>query len=148
MDPNGTHPVYGGNGISGYHSSYMFETPVIVIGRVGFYCGAVYYTEPKSWVTDNALYVADKTEDLKDAYLVSALRLANLNQYSGQAAQPLISGSRIYPVEILVPPLSLQEEYVRQVMEVHALEMEQTVSRQRLEDMFQSLLHRAFQGEL
>jgi len=148
MDQNGSRPVYGGNGISGYHSSYMFENPVIVIGRVGFYCGVVHYTEPKSWVTDNALYVAEKTEELEDAYLTSALRFANLHQYSGQAAQPLISAGRIYPVEILVPPLSLQREYVRRVTEVGALEMEQRVSRGRLEDLFQSLLYRTFQGEL
>ena len=104
-------PVYGGNGINGYHTEYMFEDPVIVIGRVGIYCGSVYYAESRSWVTDNALYVAEKSADLQDQYLTEALRLANLNQYAGRAGQPLISGNRIYPIEILVPPIDLQNSF-------------------------------------
>jgi type I restriction enzyme S subunit len=60
MDTNGKYPVYGGNGITGYHSSYLFENRKIVIGRVGAYCGAVHHTLPYSWITDNALYVAKK----------------------------------------------------------------------------------------
>lgn len=59
MNPAGHYPVYGGNGINGYHSEFMFEEPVIVLGRVGIYCGVVHYSEPNCWVTDNALYVAE-----------------------------------------------------------------------------------------
>lgn len=104
MDAAGPYPVYGGNGVNGYHSSYMFKERIIAIGRVGVYCGAVHRTEPTSWVTDNALYVAKHADTLHTTYLEHALRLANLNQYANQAAQPLISGSRIYPVAISVPP--------------------------------------------
>ncbi len=89
----------------------MFDVPVIVIGRVGVYCGAVHLSEPKSWVTDNALYVCELKRDFDLHYLVAALRSANFNQYAGRAAQPLVSGSRIYPVSILGPPLSLQNEF-------------------------------------
>src|SRR5690606_2644094 len=31
----GRYPVYGGNGINGYHNEYFLEEPTIVIGRVG-----------------------------------------------------------------------------------------------------------------
>jgi len=88
MESNGQYPVYGGNGINGHHSEYMFEEPVIVLGRVGIYCGAVHYTAPKCWVTDNALYVAEHSDDLHPRYLAEALRVANLNQYAGRAGQP------------------------------------------------------------
>ena len=43
-------------------SVYNFEERVIVIGRVGD-AGKVNYTEKKSWVTDNALYVKKKLVD-------------------------------------------------------------------------------------
>jgi type I restriction enzyme, S subunit len=73
MDPGGKHAVYGGNGINGRHSRYMFEEPKIVIGRVGVYCGVVHVSEPKSWVTDNALYVDRIRADVEFEYLTSDL---------------------------------------------------------------------------
>jgi len=60
----GSYSVYGGNGKNGVHSEYFLETPNIVIGRVGAYCGVVHITEPKAWITDNGLYVRD-TADIK-----------------------------------------------------------------------------------
>lgn len=109
MAPNGKYPVYGGNGVNGHHDSYLFEEPKVIIGRVGVYCGVVHLTEPNSWITDNALYVKEFLQPVDQNYLIRALTMANLNQYANQAAQPLISGSRIYPVEIPLPPLAEQK---------------------------------------
>jgi len=50
----GNIPVYGGNGITGYHNESTIHEKTIVIGRVGYYCGSVHITEPEAWVTDNA----------------------------------------------------------------------------------------------
>lgn len=47
-----------------------------------------------------------------------------------------------------VPPLELQNEFVKLTAEARELEAVQFTSRQRLDGLFQSLLHRAFQGEL
>ena len=47
-----------------------------------------------------------------------------------------------------VPPKQLQEEFVARVGEIRALEAVQSTSRQRLDDLFKSLLQRAFRGEL
>jgi type I restriction enzyme S subunit len=148
MEIGGKFPVYGGNGISGYHSAYMFEKPVIVLGRVGAYCGAVHYTEPKSWVTDNALYVSEQSEELHPAYLAEALRIANLNQFAGRAGQPLISGSRIYPVEILVPSMPDQVNFSRQITDLREFDDKMTKSKESLNKLFGVLLHRAFSGDL
>ncbi|MBW1793318.1 MAG: restriction endonuclease subunit S [Deltaproteobacteria bacterium] len=148
MDPNGHYPVYGGNGINGYHSEFMFEQPVIVLGRVGIYCGAVHYSEPKCWVTDNALYVAEQSNDLHSRYLAEALRVANLNQYAGRAGQPLISGSRIYPIEILVPPPEKQEVFANRIVALHRHEKRRQDAGDHIERLFSVLLHRAFTGDL
>ncbi|WP_298905768.1 restriction endonuclease subunit S [uncultured Nostoc sp.] len=112
MDKTGKYPVYGGNGITGYHSSYLFEDRKIVIGRVGLYCGSVHYTLPYSWITDNALYVFKKDSRFLDEYLIYALRSANLNQYASQSGQPLISEGRLENVEIIIPPILEQKRIV------------------------------------
>ena len=148
MVPDGRYPVYGGNGISGYHDSFMFEEPRIVLGRVGVYCGAVHLTRPRAWVTDNALYVHTFIQPVDTIYVVAALKMANLNQYAGRSAQPLISGNRIYPVEILVPPLDLQHRFAAIVASVEQQRVSQRAHLSELDILFASLQARAFRGDL
>jgi type I restriction enzyme S subunit len=148
MDADGPYPVYGGNGINGYHSSFMFEEPITAIGRVGVYCGVVHRTEPTSWITDNALYVASHSEALHTTYLEYALRLANLNQYANQAAQPLISGSRVYPVQISVPPMQLQLHFQNYVVRHREFRRAYTDATSGTEQLSQTLIAQAFSGGL
>ena len=50
----GSNPVFGGNGIIGRTEESNSNFEAIVVGRVGAYCGSVYYHKGKCWVTDNA----------------------------------------------------------------------------------------------
>jgi len=54
----------------------------------------------------------------------------------------------IKQLKLRVPPLALQKEFAARVTEIRAVQAEQAASRQRFENLFQSLLHRAFNGEL
>lgn len=144
----GSIPVYGGNGITGWHDEWMLERQAIVLGRVGVYCGAVHVTEERSWVTDNALVVTIKDGRLRIPYLAAALKNANLNQYAGRSSQPLISGARIYPVEIPVPEAKAQREYEERVQRVAMLRVKCVQASAKFENLFASLQQRAFRGEL
>lgn len=62
--------------------------------------------------------------------------------------KPGISLQQIREMDMPLPPLSLQKEFAARVSEVRAMQAEQVASRRRLDDLFQSMLHRAFQGEL
>jgi type I restriction enzyme, S subunit len=146
MARDGIYPVYGGNGINGYHSEFMFEEPQIVIGRVGVYCGAVHVSEPKSWITDNALYVREFKKRINKTYLEWALRFANLNQYAGRAAQPLISGGRIYEVNILDPEIRQQEVFERLVVDHRALRSKLSRDSELSNQLFSALSQHAFRG--
>lgn len=55
---------------------------------------------------------------------------------------------RLAGLVVPVLPLPLQKEFAQRVTEVRELEAVQVANRQRLEALFQSLLHRAFNGEL
>jgi hypothetical protein len=44
--------------------------------------------------------------------------------------------------------LSQQNEFAKRTAEIRKMEVEQAGSRSRLDDLFQSMLHRAFNGEL
>ncbi len=147
MDPAGIYPVYGSNGVKGFHSEYMFDDPQLVIGRVGS-CGEIHLTRPKSWVTDNALYIREYKRPVNLTYLEWALRFADLNQYANQAAQPLISGSRIYPIEILFPSELEQDTFAAYVERQKRLLNNLEASRKEANDLFASLSQCAFRGDL
>ncbi len=76
----GQYPVFGGNGITGFHDQYIVEPCTIIVGRVGVYCGAIHMAEQKAWVTDNALIVDIKHPNVLPVYLAAAMKHANLNQ--------------------------------------------------------------------
>lgn len=113
----GNVPVYGGNGITGYHDTGFISEQTIVIGRVGEYCGSVYLTEPNCWITDNALYSKEFLEDVNKVYLMYALRDANLNQYANRTGQPNVSQNAIANVRIVVPSKKVQDECAKQLLE-------------------------------
>lgn len=126
----------------------MFEEPQIVIGRVGVYCGAIHVTRPKAWVTDNALYVRELKRPVNLTFLEWALRFANLNRVADRAAQPLISGSRICPIEIGFPSDREQQTFA-------LIAEQQNKVRTRIENegiqadsLFVSIEKRAFRGDL
>lgn len=144
----GLYPVYGGNGINGWHDDFMVRAGTIVIGRVGVYCGAVHLTDRDAWVTDNALVVTKKVKNLRTTYLAAALLMADLNQYAGRSAQPLISGGRIYPIEIGVPSDENQLLFEEALGAYKAIEAMASNQSSDFDALFASLQHRAFSGQL
>jgi type I restriction enzyme S subunit len=143
----GEYPVYGGNGVNGWHDDFTVPAGTIVIGRVGVYCGAVHVTDRSAWVTDNALVVSLK-RPVNPTYLAVALKIADLNQYAGRSAQPLVSGSRIYPIEILDPPIDKQNSYEAKIRQFEAVSADYAAAKSAQNCLFSALQHRAFRGEL
>ncbi|MBL4277786.1 restriction endonuclease subunit S [Vibrio fluvialis] len=105
-------PVFGGNGISGYHSKANFNSPQLVIGRVGEYCGAVHITPEKSWITDNALLITETLINVSFEFLYYLLVSVDLNKYASRNAQPLVSGRTLNLVTVKVPQEAEQYEIV------------------------------------
>ena len=111
----GKYPIYGGNGINGFYNKCNVSESTIIIGRVGFYCGSVFLTESKAWVTDNALIVSGYEGIYNTIYLAYLLQYLNLGKVSNSTAQPVISRKGINPIQILIPPLSEQQRIVTKI---------------------------------
>ena len=114
----GTVPVYGGNGITGYHNEGLVHKETIVIGRVGFYCGSVHVTEQEAWITDNAFITTYPENSINRDYLVYVLRQMNLGKDNNATAQPVVSGKKIYPLAFPLPPLAEQKRIVAKIEEL------------------------------
>lgn len=98
--------------------------------------------------------VPSNSGQLNSIYLTYALKEPNKRREvqslaSGAAgSMPNISKGRLLSIRIPLISPALHEAFATHVAEIHQLEAAQAASRQRLDDLFQSLLHRAFQGEL
>jgi type I restriction enzyme S subunit len=73
---------------------------------------------------------------------------SRLEEAAPQMAQKNINLKILSELRIPVPPLALQNEFARRVKEIRELEAEQAASRIRLEALFQSMMHRAFENGL
>ena len=110
----GNYPVYGGNGIVGYHHEYNLDGSNIIIGRVGALCGNVRNVIGKAFITDNAFILTKKIEN-DNVYLHYLLRIHNLRRYAREAMQPVISNAGLKNINIIIPPLTLQQEFASKI---------------------------------
>jgi type I restriction enzyme S subunit len=152
MAEGGAIPVYGGNGVNGYHNEANVFEATLVIGRVGFYCGSVHMTPASAWVTDNALIVKHDENKTSRKYLFFALQSIDLRTNDSSTAQPVISGQKIYPLAAKLPSLAEQAEIVRRVESLFVLadkvQAQYEAARARVDKLTPALLAKAFRGEL
>lgn len=97
---DGENPVYGGNGIVGFHNSYN-AINVIVIGRVGANCGNIQIERGKCWVNDNAMMAVSKEGTLHFLYWL--LDTLSLNSKSEGSSQPLLTQTILTQLECIIP---------------------------------------------
>jgi very-short-patch-repair endonuclease/ribosomal protein L17 len=99
------YPVYGSNGIIGFADETNADPDTIVIGRVGSYCGSLYFSEQKCWVTDNAIR-ANALDDNDAKFLFYLLQMLDLNHWRAGSGQPLLNQSILgsIPASIPEPP--------------------------------------------
>ena len=104
----GDYPVYGGNGLRGYTSTYNHDGEFALIGRQGALCGNMNYSVGKAYFTEHAVVVkADENNDTKFMYYM--LDTMNLGQYSDQSAQPGLAVNKLVKLENLFPQKEEQQ---------------------------------------
>jgi type I restriction enzyme S subunit len=109
----GSVPVYGGNGISGYHRKSNINTIRLIIGRVGEHCGNAYITEEQSWVTDNALITSFKGEIHSLDFWQYLLSSLELRKQAYSSAQPVITGGILNRINVCLPPYEQQQKIAK-----------------------------------
>lgn len=125
----GQYPVYGGNGIIGYHEASNLSGNNIIIGRVGALCGNVRLVRGEIFVTDNA-FITSFNIPLNLSFATCVLTILNLRKYAKVAAQPVISNSSLKEVSIILPPLELQEKFAARIeqIELQKKGLEETIA--------------------
>ena len=104
--------VYGANGVIGKYKEYNHQTEQICITCRGNTCGVVNYTQPKSWITGNAMVI--NTDDFKEKvfkrYLYHYLSTYNFNSIISGSGQPQIVRSPLEKLKVKLPAILKQEQ--------------------------------------
>lgn len=108
ISESGAFPVYGGNGVRGFTSSYTHSGEFPLIGRQGALCGNINYAAGEFWASEHAVVVS-AAPGHSVHWLGELLRSMNLNQYSQSAAQPGIAVEVVANIAIPVPPPEEQQ---------------------------------------
>ena len=104
---DGNYPLYGSMGIIGKSSSPTYEGKYILVARVGANAGSINLVEDSFGVTDNTLVIEnDSRIDTDFEYYL--LKVANLNRYIFGSGQPLVTGSMLKALKVLIPSLPEQ----------------------------------------
>ena len=147
----GNIPVYGSNGIVGYHSVAVTHGPTIIIGRKGS-IGEVHYSDGPCWPIDTTYYI-DKTKiDSVFEWLIFALRFLRLSELNKAAAIPGLNREDAYSLVIPLPPLPEQQRIAAVLREqMDAVERLRRALEEQLEainTLPAAILRKAFSGEL
>ena len=134
---SGCIPVYGGNGVLDYADSNNYEN-CIIIGRVGVYCGSVYYENGKCWVSDNAIAALPlDCTDVHFAYYL--LKSLHLNERHIGTSQPLLTQGILNNIECNIPELSEQKQIASILYEIDSKITMNTAINENLEQQAQAL---------
>jgi type I restriction enzyme S subunit len=149
----GEYPVFGGNGIAGYHNDYNLLGSNVIVGRVGALCGNVRLITENIWLTDNAFKVVDFKFEFDHSFLTYLLNYKNLRGFARQAAQPVISNSSLKDVVLEFPKSLKQQQTIVQKLDALSLETKRLEANYQqkindLEELKKSVLQKAFAGEL
>ena len=143
IDDTGEYPVYGGNGLRGYTSTYNHDGEFALIGRQGALCGNMNYSIGKAYFTEHAV-VVDADENNNTRFLYYMLETMNLGQYSDQSAQPGLAVNKLVKLANTFPQ---KEEQVKigeyfssldHLITLHQRECEelQNIKKYMLQNMF------------
>ena len=115
MEPFKFGLVFGANGVIGRYDKFNHEESEVLVTCRGATCGTLNRSEPKSWITGNAMVVKPKDERLSKEFLYSLLTASDLSSTISGSAQPQITRQGLAPFQIPLPPLEVQNEVVAEI---------------------------------
>ncbi|ADU91763.1 restriction endonuclease subunit S [Taylorella equigenitalis] len=140
-------PVFGGNGIIGKYTDFLYVEPQLLVSCRGAASGNIIESYPKSFVTNNSLVLEWKDYRYYEFY--KQFLFANpLFSYSTGSAQPQITIDNIRDVPIPLPIFDDISNLTANLKSISALRYQKTVENSKLALLRDTLLPKLMSGEL
>jgi len=146
-------PVYGSNGIIGYHNTSLVKEKTIIIGRKGS-VGELHLTEGECYPIDTTYYIKIRLGvqlDLEMLYYL--LKGVDLKSLDKSTAIPGINRNDIYATRIRFPQgMVTQRKLLTEIRAIldfkQNIYAQQEIVERNISNLPQSVLSKAFRGEL
>lgn len=143
---NEGYPVYGGNGIIGSYSHYLYKNPQVLISCRGAASGKVHWTKPFCFVTNNSLVIEEK--NISSLYIYYSLLQQDLTNLTSGSAQPQITIANLNPVNVLLPKKEIISRFVRYAQDLQTSCGARKSECETLSNLRDTLLPKLISGEL
>ena len=138
---NSTIPVWGSNGIVGYHNEAKSNSGIIT-GRSGT-LGKVYYYAHPFWPLNTTLYSIN-TYNNNIIYLKYLLEFYELQRFASGTGVPTLNRNEFHNEIIIDVPLDLQNEFADFVKQVDKSKLAVQQSLDKTQELFDSLMQKYF----
>lgn len=116
---SGPYPYYGATGVVDYIDDFLFNERCVLIGEDGAKWGAneksSFIAEGKYWVNNHCHILKVDNNKIIDIFLVVLLNQIDLNQFISGCVVPKLTQKDLKNIEIPLPPLSVQEDIVKEL---------------------------------
>lgn len=109
-------PVYGANGIIGRYKEFNHEFSTLAITCRGATCGSIHITEPKSYITSNAMALDDISEGIDQKFLYFALNKRGFRDIITGAAQPQITREGLSKIVLDIPERKEDQLHIANIL--------------------------------
>ena len=119
----GDYPVYGSNGIIGYHNLFTTKGPGITMGRSGS-AGAINFSNEDFWAHNTCLYVLENYGNNWN-YIHYFLLGIDLSSLSGGSVVGTLNRNYIHKEYVAFPDINEQERIVNKLSDFENLHSKQ-----------------------
>lgn len=139
----GDYPVYGSNGIVGFHKEPNIKSHGIIIGRKGS-VGEIHLSLTPFWAIDTSFYtVKESLLELKFTYYL--LKTLDLNTMNSDSAVPGLNRDNAHSIKIKIPKLQSDREKIAEFLSTFDQTIElNTQTNQTLEQIAQGIFKHWF----
>ena len=132
------YPVYGSNGLVGFHEAPLVEGPGVVVGRKGS-VGKVLWSETGFWPIDTTYYV--EAEGCEMPWLYRVLDWLPLDRLDTSTGVPGLNRNDVYEISVFVPQ-EAEQSLISRVLDTLDTQIQKTEALiAKLEKVKEGLLH-------
>jgi len=112
---DGNIPVYGSNGIVGFHDEAIVNEPGIIVGRKGS-AGNIHFSKVPFCPIDTTFYITQQHSKLELDYLYYALNFLDLKRILGDVGVPGLNREMAYLEELFYPLDKAEQRKIANVL--------------------------------
>lgn len=141
----GSVPVYGSGGVTGYHNEALVTHGAIIVGRKGT-VGSLYWEDEPFFPIDTTFYVKSKV--LPMTYCFYVMQTLGLDKMNTDAAVPGLNRENVCRLELVEPSISVLNAFDGLISQTRKAMRANTIASQSLAELRASLLPKLLSGEL